>query len=70
MRRARRADEPVNSMLRFFQRRLEQLADRNPQHGSDLRQPVGADPVCALLVFLDLLKGNADPVGERRWLIP
>jgi len=44
---------------------FEQLADRNAKDGSDLRQPAGANPVRALLVFLLLLKGNADLFREQ-----
>src|SRR5918995_1476656 len=44
---------------------FEQVADGNAKDGSDLRQPAGANPVRAFLVFLHLLKGYADPFGEH-----
>jgi hypothetical protein len=35
------------------------------ENARDLLQPAGADPVDALLVFLDLLEGEAEVLGPR-----
>jgi hypothetical protein len=34
------------------------------EHTRDLLQPTRPDPICALLVFLDLLKGQAERLTE------
>src|ERR1043165_8989896 len=45
-------------------RRFEQLADRNAEHVCDTGETAGAYPVGALLVFLHLLKSDADLLGK------
>src|SRR5439155_7794687 len=43
---------------------LEKKRHRNLQDVRNLLQPAGADPVRALLVFLDLLEREAKPIAE------
>src|ERR1700675_3639368 len=43
---------------------IEQGADRDIEYPGDLREPPGADPVHAFLIFLYLLERDAEPAGE------
>ena len=43
---------------------VKQSRDRNLQHIGDLHEAAGADAVGSFLVFLYLLEGHADPLGE------
>jgi hypothetical protein len=43
---------------------FEKIADRDAQHPGDFEQPSGRNPIDAALVFMRLLIGDADKVGE------
>src|SRR5690606_12643544 len=43
---------------------FEEIGDRDAQHPGDLPHPAGRDAVDAALVFVRLLVGDADEVGE------
>ena len=43
---------------------VEEVADWNLQNAGDLRQAARSDPVGAFLVFLNLLKGDADRIAQ------
>jgi hypothetical protein len=43
----------------------EERTDRHAEHFGNLGQASGADPVDALLVFLDLLEGHAQLIRQR-----
>ena len=45
---------------------LEEVGDIDSEDLGELKQPAGADPVCSLLVLLDLLESQSDRFGQRR----
>jgi len=58
--------EPVIGRDRAVMKRcpFKEKFDRHIQHDPDLLQPTGADAVCPLLVFLNLLEGQTDGIAQ------